>query len=144
MSDAEVLITEELERLAPVRNADAADWADVLARAATDRRTRRLALLVAIAAVAIAAPAVALSSDVRDLLGLGHPTPLLRSAKALVSAQVGNGFYAHLWRSRSTSGGTCLFSTYDHSSSVAHVPRLFRGGGACSANGTLTVRAASA
>jgi hypothetical protein len=140
----EALIADELDRIAPLHDTGRPDWADVLGRARTAGRTRRLASLVAIAALAIAVPAVALSSDVRGLLGLGRPAPVLRSAQLLVSAPVGNGFHAHLWRSRSTTGGACLFSTYDHSASERHVPRFWRGGGGCSTKGRLAVSPAGA
>jgi hypothetical protein len=132
MYDNGTIIAAELERLAP-DDITMPDWADVLARARRDSRSsRKLAPVALAAALAIIVPAVALSSGMRGLLGLGHPSPVLRRAVPLVSARVGNGFYAHLWRSPSTTGGTCVFSTFDHASRERAVPRLWRGGGSCS------------
>jgi hypothetical protein len=132
------VIANELERLAPLREVGRPEWADVLTRS-RERGARRFAPVVAIAAIAIAVPTVALSSDVRGLLGLGHPAPVLASAEPLVSGFVGNGFYAHLWQSPSTTGGTCLFSTFDHTATVSRPPRDWRGGGSCGAKRTTTV-----
>src|SRR5437763_2014551 len=140
----ETLIAEELGRLAPAGESGLPDWRDVLARAGTKRRARRLAPPLAIAAVAIAVPTVAFSSGVRGLLGLGHPAPVLGSAVALVSAPVGNHFYGHLWRSPSTTGGTCVFTSFDHVATEPRVPRDWRGGGPGSVKENFKVSAASA
>jgi hypothetical protein len=142
MHDAEPLILAELERLAPAAELGRPDWTNVLSRAAVARRPRRAALLVAFAAVAIAVPAVALSSGVRQLLGFG-PTPVLSSAKPLVSAPVGNKFFGHAWRGASTTGGSCVFLTHDHTPEVEH-PDSFNGGGSCSTRANASFGEASA
>src|SRR5436305_10799293 len=140
MYDAPTLVVDELERLAPEQGDIDADWDDVLARARRDRRPRRVPVtpLLVAAALAVAVPAVALSSA-RGLLGLGAPRPVLTSAVALVSAPVGNHFYGHLWHSRSTTDGTCIFSTFDHRPAARILPRLWRGGGSCSVKGRFRV-----
>jgi hypothetical protein len=143
MYDTESLITEELNRLAPGAEVDRPDWANVVTRAGAGRRSRRVAPVVAIALVGIAAPTVALSSGVRGLLGLGT-SPVFHLAKPLVSGPVGNNFFAHLWQSPSTTGGRCLFATYDHSPTEAHPPRDWNGGGACSVNRTTKLSPVSA
>ena len=120
MIDVEPVIREELERLAPRAELEASDWPDVIRRATPQgvrrriRRGRRVAL-VAAAALAAAAPAFALSSGVRSLLGFDGPKPVLAEADLLVSAPIGNGFYAHAWTSPSSTVGRCDFLTIDHS-----------------------------
>jgi len=128
-------LLDELERLAPP-GPTTPDWNDVLRRARERRLPRRAVTIAAAAAVlAIVVPAVAFSG----LLDLVRPVPVLHSAQPLVSARVGNGFYAHLWRSRSTTGGSCVFATYNHVAGTARLQPLFSGGGACSRKGELTV-----
>lgn len=142
MRDAESLIMEELAYIAPEGDGRP-DWADVLTRAPVQRRRRRVVPLIVLAVLAIAVPTVALSSSVRGFLGLS-PTPVLSSAKAVVSGRVGNGFYAHVWQSASTTGGRCLFTTYDHSATVPHVPGDWFGGGSCGPKSTKTIPLVSA
>lgn len=119
MIDVEPVIREELERLAPRAEIETSDWRDVVRRATPQdvrrriRRGRRAALAVA-AVLAAAAPAFALSSGVRSLLGFDGPGPVLAEADLLVSAPVGNGFYAHAWTSPSSTVGWCDFLTIDH------------------------------
>lgn len=126
-------LLDELERLAPPVTATP-DWSDVLRRARVRRVPRRtVAIAAAAAALAIAIPAVAFSG----LLDLVRPIPVLHSARPLVSAPVGNGFYAHLWRSRSTTGGSCVFVTYNHVPGTTSLQPLFSGSGACSRKGEL-------
>jgi hypothetical protein len=133
MHDVADVVAAELDELAPPDDTTL-DWPDVLGRAQRDSRSPRLVPVAAVAvlAVAIAVPAVGFSAGVRGLLGLRHPAPVLQRAVPLVSARVGNDFYAHLWRSPSTTGGTCVFSTFDHSPREPTVPRFWRGGGSCS------------
>jgi hypothetical protein len=131
MHDVATVVAAELDELAPSEETTL-DWPDVLARARRDSRSPRLVPVALVAAAAIAVPAVGLSAGVRGLLGLHRPAPVLRRAVPLVSARVGNGFYAHLWRSPSTTGGTCVFSSFDHAPRERAVPRLWRGGGSCS------------
>lgn len=135
MIDVEPVIREELERLVPQAETDWPDWSDVVgrtsARPSQQRRgARRLALLAALA-LAVAAPAFALSSDVRSLLGFERPEPVLDQATPLVSAPIGNGFYAHAWTSPSSTGGSCDFLTIDHNP-IARSAAARGGGGACS------------
>src|SRR5437763_15043832 len=144
MYDPATLIGAELEQLAPRDLSTTPDWLDVLARARREGRSRRVAPVLIAAAVAIAVPTVAFSSGVRGLLGLGHPAPVLGSAVALVSAPVGNHFYGHLWRSPSTTGGTCVFTSFDHVATEPRVPRDWRGGGPGSVKENFKVSAASA
>jgi hypothetical protein len=70
----DVLVAEELERLAPRRLGAGPDWRDVLRRAEVrPRRRLRLALAALAVAVAAATPALALSERLREAVGLGHP-----------------------------------------------------------------------
>lgn len=144
MIDAEPVIREELERLAPEAETELPDWGDVVRRASSRPRPqrprgRRPALIVAVA-LAVAAPALAFSSGVRSLLGFDRPEPVLEQARLLVSAPVGNGFYAHAWASPSSTGGWCEFLTIDHSP-VARAASDSNGGGGCSTNGGRRPRA---
>lgn len=139
MIDVEPVIREELERLAPHVETERPDWSDVVGRTSTrprlERRdARRLTLVVAVV-LAAAAPALALSSGVRNLLGFGGPEPVLDQASLLVSAPVGNGYYAHAWTSPSSTGGHCDFLTVDHSP-TARSAAGDGGGGACGRTGS--------
>jgi hypothetical protein len=136
--DVEPVIREELERLAPQAEIERLDWSDVIGRTSTRPRlqrrgARRLALVAAVA-LAVAAPTFALSSGVRNLLGFERPKPVLDQARLLVSASVGNGFYAHAWSSPSSTGGHCDFLTIDHSP-ITRSAAGQGGGGACSRSG---------
>jgi hypothetical protein len=136
--DVEPRIREELERLAPQAETELPDWNNVVARTAERPRvqrrgTRRLALVAAVALV-VAAPAFALSSGVRSLLGFERPEPVFDQARLLVSAPVGNGFYAHAWASPSSTGGHCDFLTIDHSPTARSAAGP-SGGGGCSRSG---------
>jgi hypothetical protein len=130
MSDSHAVLLAELDRLAPADEVDEPNWADVVGRAEIRRRVRALPLAL-VAVVAVTIPAVALSSGVRSLLGLTGPTPVLRSAVPLVTGPIGNGWFAHLWRAPSATGGTCLFSSYDHRPTESGPPADWRGGGEC-------------
>jgi len=56
----------------------------------------------------------------------------LARTELLVSAPVGNAFYAHLWREATPTGGECSFVSSDHKRDPAP-PTRFNGGGDCSA-----------
>ena len=60
---------------------------------------------------------------------IAGPRPVLREARAILSAPVGNRFHAHLWRSPSTAGGRCSFLTVDHDQRPLR-PHTY-GGGEC-------------
>lgn len=105
-------------------------WREIQQRSRS--RSRRL-LLVAAAALVVAAPALALSSSVRNLVGLGHPEPVVDKATLLLSAPVGNGFWAHAWTAPSSTGGQCDFMTTDRSGATSSVTDV-NGSAAC-ANG---------
>lgn len=144
MIDVEPVIREELERLAPEAERELPDWDDVVRRASSRARpqrprSHRSALIVAVA-LAVAVPALAFSSGVRSLLGFEWSEPVLDQASLLVSAPVGNGFYAHAWTSPSSTGGWCEFLTIDHSP-VARSASDNNGGGGCSTNGGRRPRA---
>ena len=134
MSDSEHILLAELERLAPSDISTEPDWGDVLRRANKHigRRPRGAApwkIVVALAvALAVAAPALAFTDGVRSLLGLGSTRPVPSTEQVLVSAPIGNGFYAHLVRSASTTGGRCLIVAADHAPTPA-LPITGGGGG---------------
>jgi hypothetical protein len=124
-----------LDAYSPAAVPDDADWQDVLRRARSTpghRRAVRLAFAIAIA-IAIVAPGLALSSGMRSLLGLERPEPMLEQATLLLSAPVGNGFYAHAWTSPSSTGGRCDFLTIDRQPVVRDATS--NGGGACTNKG---------
>jgi len=77
--------------------------------------------VAAAVALALAAPALALSGSVRDLLGFGRPKPLVERAQLLLSAPVGNGFWAHAFTAPSSTGGRCDFFMLNRSASVVPV-----------------------
>lgn len=136
MTDVEPVIRVELERLAPQAETEWPDWNNVIGRTSVRpglqrHRARRLALVAAVA-FAVAAPAFALSSGVRSLLGFERAEPVLDQARLLVSAPVGNAFYAHAWTSPSSTGGGCQFLTLDHSPTARSAAGR-GGGGSCSA-----------
>lgn len=131
MADAvEDLIRIELARLAtPVADRTPA-WNDVRARVSEASRLRRTALLVAVA-VAVVLPAVAFSSGLRSWLGFESPQPRYDQAHLAAAAPLPDGRVAHLWVSPSSTGGDCLFVTFDPHGSPLHPSRTF-GGGGCS------------
>ena len=135
MNDVEPVVTQELERLAPPRETGLPDWTDVILRTSVYARRRRYrsghVAIVSALAFAIAAPAFALSAEVRGLFGLERPKPVLAQATWLVSAPVGNRFHAHVWTSPSSTGGRCEFMTIDHRAVAPAAPRK-NGGGWCS------------
>lgn len=85
MTDVEPVIRVELERLAPQAETEWSDWNNVIGRTSVRpglqrHRARRLALVAAVA-FAVAAPAFALSSGVRSLLGFERAEPVLDQAR---------------------------------------------------------------
>jgi hypothetical protein len=147
--DGEPVILEELERLAPAAEVPPRQWADVIARvggqpsSVVDHNRLRIAAAAVIALLAVAAPALGLSASLRQFLGFERPTPVLNKAHLLVSAPVGNGFFAHDWDSPSSTGGRCFFQTRDHTLTVLHPPTV-GGAGGCSMNGSRPPLRASA
>jgi hypothetical protein len=142
MRDSETVILEELDRLSPVDELAAPDWGDAVRRAGLRRRLRRRALLaIPVAFLAVSLPAVALSSGLRSALGLGRPQPVVDHATLLVSAPVGNGFYAHAARAPSTTGGTCVFLTYNHTAGTPHSADWNRSGSSvCTTTARVSLR----
>jgi hypothetical protein len=139
--DIEPVILEELEQLAPAAEVPPSAWGDVVSRAggqrasAVDHHALRIAAAALIALLAVAAPAIALSASLRQFLGIDRPTPVLNQARLLVSAPVGNGFFAHEWDSPSSTGGRCFFQTRDHTLTALHPPTV-GGAGGCSVDGS--------
>lgn len=84
-------------------------------------------------ALVVAAPVLAFSSNVRTLVGLARPEPVVAQARLLLSAPVGNGFWAHAWTAPSSTGGQCDFLTTDHRLVVQRPPQV-NGGGMCAAS----------
>lgn len=146
MIEVEDAILVELARLAPSDEARDADWDQVLRRARrTDERQgplarRRWRALIGVSALmlAVAVPAVAISSGVRSFLGFGESRPVVQKAQLVISAPVGNAFYAHLWHAPSTTGGQCSFLSIDHQQSPPQGPTM-NGGGSCSYKGSAQV-----
>jgi hypothetical protein len=124
------VVAELLERYTPVPHAQP-QWSEVEKRSRA--WTYRL-VLVAVVALVVAAPALALSSTVRDLVGLGHPEPVVEQARWLLSAPVGNGFWVHAWTAPSSTGGRCDFMTTDQRP-VAKPPSDANGATICSSGG---------
>jgi hypothetical protein len=89
--------------------------------------------VTAAVALVLAAPSLAFSSSVRALVGPARPKPVVAQATLLLSAPVGNGFWAHAWTAPSSTGGQCDFLTTDHRP-VVHRPPQVNGGGMCSAS----------
>ena len=103
-----------------------------LAEVERGRAVRAFGLAAAVA-LAVAAPTLAVSSDVRALVGTVRPKPVVAQATLLLSAPVGNGFWAHAWTAPSSTGGQCDFLTTDHRPAVQRPPRV-NGGRVCSAS----------
>ncbi len=145
MIDTETIIRTELDRLAPDDDQPWLEWADVVRRAHPDNRSattlRRprwmVAVLGLLVAIAVAAPAVAFSNGVRRLLNLNFSGPVPASEQVVLSAPIGNGFYAHLITAASTTGGRCELVADDHSA-TATLPAQGAGGG-CSLKGSKPV-----
>ena len=119
-------VAELLDGYTPMPSASP-EWREIRKRSRS--RGRRLLLVVAVALV-VAAPALALSTSVRNLVGLAHPEPVVDEATLLLSAPVGNGFWAHAWTAPSSTGGQCDFMTTDRSRATRSVTEV-NGGGAC-------------
>jgi hypothetical protein len=134
MVDAvEDLIRGELGRLATPVADRTPDWNNVRACVPDDRRpitALRIALAVAVA-VAVVLPAVAFSSGVRSFLGIESPRPRFDQAHLAVAAPLPDGRVAHLWVSPSSTGGDCLFVTFDPQRLTPRPSRML-GGGGCS------------
>lgn len=89
--------------------------------------------MTAALALVAAASTLAFSSNVSALVGLARPKPVIAQARLLLSAPVGNGFWAHAWTAPSSTGGQCDFLTTDHRR-VAGSPPQVNGGSICSAS----------
>lgn len=131
MIDAETVLLEELDRLAPFEHIEPDS------KPTRRRRSwpgRRVAILVPLAVVVLAVPAITLSADLRSLLGLqlGPNRPVLSKATLVVSAPIGAGYYAHLWQAPGSRSGRCQLVTLDRDSSVSGKPLSANGGGGCS------------
>lgn len=119
-------VTELLDSYTPVPLTEPA-WGEVDRGSRT--RLRRMAL-AAVVALVVAAPALAFSSSIRTLVGLTRPEPVVTEATLLVSAPVGNGFWAHAWTAPSSTAGQCDFMTTDRRPDV-QTPSELNGGGVC-------------
>lgn len=87
--------------------------------------------MTAVVALVVATPALGFSGNVRTLIGLARPKPVVEQATLLLSAPVGNGFWAHAWTAPSSTGGQCDFLTTDHRP-VVPAPSEVNGGSTCS------------
>jgi hypothetical protein len=88
-----------------------------------------VAVVVVVALVITAVPALAFSDGVRSFLGF-EPQPVFEKSRLLVSAPVGDGGVAHLWSSPSRHGGECIFVTYSLPGKI-ETPSAMTGGGSC-------------
>ncbi len=124
-SGVEDALRQELELLSPPDDGSGVAWPEICRRASTStrpmatvqqqppRRRRGLAVfaIAVIVAAAVAVPSLALSSDLRDLLGLSdaHHEPLFAQARLLVEAPADRGEVARLYEAPSSLGGICWF-----------------------------------
>lgn len=96
------------------------------------RPSRRAAVVaVAVAVLAVAAPAFAVSDGLRSIVGLGgsgHPA-VLEQSRLMVTAPVAEGTVARLWESPSKIGGVCAFVTLAPPGDVVTPPKEIGGGG---------------
>jgi hypothetical protein len=135
MADAvDTLIRTELARIAGAVEDRRPDWDALrphIRRGLPGGRRRALRVGIAVAAaVAIAVPAVALSSGLRSLLGL-RPHPDYAKARLVGAAPLPDGQVARLWASPSSTGGECRFVTDGQPGSRTR-PTAMTGGGQCS------------
>jgi hypothetical protein len=144
MLDAEPVIREELDRLAPYEPAPAT-WEELVSRAREHgqppHRRWRSTFVAVVVLLAVGVPTVAFSAGVRGLLGFPISHPVLHEARLLVSGSVGNRFYAHSWVSPSSTGGRCAFTTVDHDPMTRRPQR--QGGGGCTIHGNARFNQAS-
>jgi hypothetical protein len=77
---------------------------------------------------------LALSSEVRSLLGLESQPAVVEQARLAVSAPVAPGTEARLWTAPSKSGGDCSFVTFGPPTDLERPTRI--GGGGCGSGGT--------
>lgn len=141
MLDVEPLILEELAQLSPFDEAESGDWDAILAHATPPRRRHKRLVRVVFAlavVIAIVLPAVAFSESVRNLLGVRDPSPRYDQAQVQAEAKLPEGLVARIWSAPSTQGGTCVFVTYDPTSSPAPPTRM-SGGGFCARAGAQIV-----
>jgi len=75
-------------------------------------------------ALVVAAPAIVARGDVRALVGLARPKPIVAQAELLLSAPVGNSFCAPASTVPSSTGGQCDFLTTDHRPVVHRPPQV--------------------
>lgn len=129
MSDLEQPLLAELERLAPADEIPARAWHDV--RRQARRRPARSAVFAVLATAAVAAPTLALSASVRNLVGLGGPpNPDYSRARLAVSAPIPGGRVARVYLAPSKEGGQCSFVVLAPATSTAH-PTQMNGGATC-------------
>lgn len=120
-------VAELLDGYTPLPRVEPA-WHDV------DRRSRlrlRWVGLLVVVALILVVPALAFSGSVRTLIGLGHPEPLVGQATLLLSAPIGNGFWAHAWTAPASTGGQCDFMSTDRQP-IVQAPPAANGGSMCS------------
>jgi hypothetical protein len=139
-------IRTELNTLAPYEEHEAVDWEDVLRRsfpASTwpgrvsethvRHMRRRVALAVAAVTLLAALPSLALSSDVRRVIGLQDPPePVVAEARLLVEAPIDDRRMARVYEAPSSTGGHCWFTAYLPAGSTAR-PETPDGGVSCTA-----------
>jgi hypothetical protein len=141
-------IRGELDSLAPYEGREAADWNDVLRRSfpantwhgrvsATRVRHRRRRVTLGLAAVMLLAalPSLALSSEVRQVIGLEDSEPVVAQARLLVEAPIGDGRMARVFDAPSSTGGYCWFTAYSSAESTVS-PTAPDGGASCTAGAT--------
>jgi hypothetical protein len=153
----EDLIRQELDLLSPPDDGAGVSWSEICRRAGTSiraasvqqqssRRTRRLVVfaVVILVAAAVTVPSLALSLELRDLLGLSdaHPEPVFSQARLLVEAPADRGEVARLYEAPASGGGTCWFVDRAPAGSPVHT-NDDDGGGMCQIGQPATPAAAA-
>ena len=131
MSDLERPLLAELERLAPADEIPVRRWHDVRMQALRRPAPRRVAVFAVLATAAVAAPTLALSASVRNLVGLGSPpNPDYSRARLAVSTPIPGGRVARVYLAPSRDGGQCSFIVLAPATSTAP-PTQMHGGATC-------------
>lgn len=130
---------EELLQDAAPSISSAPDWQDVLRRSSPRGRragNRTIGIGVLVVILAVAAPAIALSTTMQRLVGLSDRGGLLvTQAHLILEAPAGDDIVVRLYSAPSNLGGECEFTHYAKVGAPVDPPPQPTGGGWCRIGG---------